>query len=169
MKTLFCLRHAKSSWAVPGQDDHDRPLTPRGVRAAELVALFLSQQPVPPVFALCSTARRAVDTLAPIRRHLGVPYETDRALYLADPTALLGRVALLDDAVSAALLVGHNPGMHDFALSLTGGGDRSARAKLRERFPTAALAVIELPITQWNEIAPGSGALVLYATPADLV
>jgi phosphohistidine phosphatase len=59
--------------------------------------------------------------------------------------------------------------MHDFALSLTGGGDRAARAKLRERFPTATLAVIEMPITQWSEIAPGGGALVLYATPADLV
>jgi len=169
VKTLFCLRHAKSSWAEPGQDDHDRPLTPRGVRAADRVAHFLAQQPVKPVLALCSTARRALDTLAPIRRQLGIPCQTDRALYLADPEALLGRVALLDDAVSAALLVGHNPGMHDFALSLTGGGDRAARAKLRERFPTAALAVIELPITQWSAIAPGGGALVLYATPADLV
>ena len=133
------------------------------------MALFLAQQSVRPAFAICSTARRAVDTLAPIRRHLGVPYQVDRALYLADPEALRARVALLDDAVSAALVVGHNPGMHDFALSLTGGGDRAARAKLRERFPTAALAVLELPIAQWSEIAPGGGSLVLYATPADLV
>lgn len=169
MKTLFCLRHAKSSWAEPGQDDHDRPLTPRGVRAAELMALYLAQRSERPTFALSSTARRAVDTLAPIRRHLGVPYQTDRALYLAEPETLLARVGALDDAIPAALVVGHNPGMHDFALSLSGGGDRAARAKLRERFPTAALAVIELPIALWSEIEIGGGALVLYATPADLV
>lgn len=169
MKTLFCLRHAKSSWAEPGQRDHDRPLTPRGVRAAELMALYLSQQGVRPTFALCSSARRAVDTFAPIRRHLGVPYQIDRALYGADPETLQSCVAALDDATSAALLVGHNPGMHDFALALAGGGERGARARLRERFPTAALAVIELPIEQWSELVPGRGSLARYVTPADLV
>lgn len=169
MKTLFCLRHAKSSWAEPGQHDHDRPLTPRGVRAAELVALFLAQQRTRPAFALCSTARRAVDTLAPVCRHLGIPYRTDRGLYLAEPEALLAHVAALDDAVPAALLVGHNPGMHDFALSLAGGGDRAARARLRERFPTAAVAVIELPVERWSAVETGCGSLVLYTTPAELV
>lgn len=169
MKTLFCLRHAKADWAQPGQDDHDRALTPRGLRAAELVALYLAQQDVRPSFALCSTARRTLDTLAPIQRHLGVPFRSERALYLAEPETLLEQVAALDDACAAALVVGHNPGMHDFALVLVGAGDRVARAKLRERFPTAALAVIELPIGEWREIAPGHGTLVRYTTPPDLV
>lgn len=169
MKTLFCLRHAKSSWAQPGQDDHDRTLTPRGVRAAEVVALFLAQQDVRPAFALCSTARRTLDTLAPIQRRLGLPFEGDRALYLAEPETLFQQVAAIDDTCVAALVVGHNPGMHDFALALVGDGDRTARAKLRERFPTAALAVVELPIADWSEIAPGRGTLTLYATPPELV
>ena len=89
MKTLLLLRHAKSSWGEPGLDDHDRTLSPRGVRAAELVAVYLAQRSPQPAFALASTARRALDTLEPIRRRLGLPYADDSAV-LATQAALLG-------------------------------------------------------------------------------
>jgi phosphohistidine phosphatase len=169
VKTLFLLRHAKSSWAEPGTDDHDRALSPRGVRAAELVALYLAQRPVRPSFALCSTARRALDTLSPIRRHLGIPYRAERGLYLAEPGPLRERLARLEEPEANVLLVGHNPGLHELAEQLAGAGDRSARAQLRERFPTAALAVLQFEIEHWSEIAPGGGSLVELTTPADLV
>ncbi|RIL06422.1 MAG: hypothetical protein DCC71_06845 [Proteobacteria bacterium] len=169
MKTLYCLRHAKSSWGEPGKDDHERALSPRGVRAAELVAVYLAQRAPAPSFALCSTARRALDTLEPIRRRLGLSYATDGRLYLAAPDAIAERVAALDDAHAAALVVGHNPGLHAAALGYTHGGDRAARARLRERFPTAALAVLAFEAGSWSEVALGTGSLVEFVTPRDLV
>lgn len=169
MKTLFLLRHAKSSWGEPGRDDHDRTLSPRGVRAAELVAVYLAQRSPQPAFALASTARRALDTLEPIRRRLGLPYATDRKLYLAEPGAIAERVAQLDDAHPAALVVGHNPGMHEAALAFAPAGDRAARARLRERFPTGALAVVEFDADSWTDVALGTGSLVEFVTPRDLV
>jgi phosphohistidine phosphatase len=169
LKTLYCLRHAKSSWAEPGTDDHDRPLSPRGTRAAELVAVYLKQRGSAPHFALSSTALRAVETLAPIRRQLGLAFATDRGLYLAEPHALCQRIAQVDDREPSLLLIGHNPGMHELAMQLAGRGDRALRARLRERFPTAALAVLELDVESWGEVAPGCASLVELTTPADLV
>lgn len=169
MKTLFLLRHAKSGWTEAGQDDHDRALTARGRRAAELVGLYLAQRGDPPSLVLCSTARRALETLEPLRRRLGVPFEADRALYLAEPDAILARVAEVDDRESGVLVVGHNPGLHEFCMLLAGAGDGEARARLREGFPTAALAVLELDIERWDEIRPRCGALVDLRVPKDLV
>jgi phosphohistidine phosphatase len=169
MKTLLLLRHAKSSWNDPGQSDHDRTLTPRGRRAAELVGLYLAQRGDPPSLVLCSTARRALDTLEPLRHRLGVPFEARRELYLADPDALLEVLAGIDDRESCVLVIGHNPGLHELVLQLARHGDDEARARLREGFPTAALAVLELAITRWDEIRAGCGTLLELRVPRDLV
>jgi phosphohistidine phosphatase len=169
MKTLLLLRHAKSSWSNPGGSDHDRTLTPRGRRAAELVGLYVAQRSDPPSLALCSSARRAQDTLEPLRQRLDVTVETVRELYLADPDTLLAQLAKIDDREANVLVIGHNPGLHELALRLTAGGDGAARARLREGFPTAALAVLELDIERWDEIRPGCGALVELRVPRDLV
>ena len=169
MKTLLLLRHAKSAWNEPGQDDHERALTARGRRAAELVSLYLAQRGAPPSLVLCSTAQRALETLEPLRHRLGVPFETDRTLYLADAETILARVAEVDDRASSVLVVGHNPGLHELALLLSARGDGAARARLREGFPTAALAVFELDVAHWHEIRPRCGTLVELRVPKDLV
>ena len=169
MKTLLLLRHAKSGWNDTGQGDHDRTLSARGRRAAELVSHYLVQRGDPPSLVLCSTARRALETLEPLRHRLGVPFEVDRALYLAEPAAILARVAQVDDAVDTVLVIGHNPGLHECALSLAAGGDATLRARLREGLPTAALAILELDVARWDEIRPRCGALVELRVPKDLV
>lgn len=169
MKTLLLLRHAKSGWNEAGQDDHERTLTARGRRAAELVSLYVAQRGDPPSLVLCSTARRALETLEPLRRRLGVPFEADRALYLAEPDAILARVAEVNDRESGVLVVGHNPGLHELALLLANSGDGEARARLREGFPTAALAVLQLDIEHWDEIRPRCAALAELRVPKDLV
>lgn len=169
MKTLLLLRHAKSGWNEPGQDDHDRALTPRGRRAAELVSLYLAQRGDLPSLVLCSTARRALETLEPLRHRLGVPFEADRTLYLAESEAILARVAQVDDRENSVLVVGHNPGLHELALQLAAHGDAAARARLREGFPTAALAIVELAIEHWDEVRPRCGTLVELRVPKDLV
>ncbi len=169
MRTLLLLRHAKSSWNDPGESDHDRTLTPRGRRAAELVALYLAQRRDPPSYALCSSARRAQDTLAPLRHRIDIPVETARGLYLADPDALLAHLAQVGDREASVLVVAHNPGLHELALRLAADGDAAARARLREGFPTAALAILDLDIERWDEIRPGCGSLVELRVPRDLV
>jgi phosphohistidine phosphatase len=169
MKTLFLLRHAKSGWNDAGQNDHDRTLTARGRRAAELVSHYLAQRGEPPSLVLCSTARRTLETLEPLRHRLGVPFEADRMLYLAEPDAILARLAQVDDRASGVLVVGHNPGLHELGLLLAGGGDGEARARLRESFPTAALAILELDIESWEEIRARCGRLVELRVPKDLV
>ena len=169
MKTLLLLRHAKSSWNEPGQSDHARTLTARGRRAAELVSLYLAQRRDPPSLVLCSTARRALETVEPLRHRLGLPFETDGALYLAEPEKILSRIAEVDDSESGVLVVGHNPGLHELALMLAAKGDGAARARLREGFPTAALAILEVAIEQWGQLRPHCGTLVELRVPKDLV
>jgi phosphohistidine phosphatase len=169
MKTLLLLRHAKAGAGDPGENDHDRTLTPRGRRAAELVALYLAQRGSPPSLALCSSAQRARGMLEPLRQRLSLTVETVRELYLADPDTLLAQLAQADDREASVLVIGHNPGLHELALLLAAGGDGAARARLREGFPTAALAVLELDIARWDEIRPGCGSLVELRVPRDLV
>src|ERR687890_227229 len=62
MLRLMLLRHAKSSWADPGRDDRDRPLSPRGVRAARSMGRVMRERALIPDLVLCSPARRARDT-----------------------------------------------------------------------------------------------------------
>lgn len=162
---LFVLRHAKSSWRDGGLADADRPLSPRGVRAAEQVAALLAAHPDPPRCALCSTARRTVDTLAPILRRLELRCETSARLYLATPRELWRSVSACGDAAAPLLVVGHNPGLHEFVCELVGSGEPAARRRLAERFPTGALAEIEIDGDAWRAIAPGAGRLVALTTP----
>lgn len=170
-KTLWLLRHAKSSWVDDGLADHDRPLEARGQRAATLMAAYLQQRGARPRLALCSTARRAVETLERVAALLpdGLPVELDEDLYLASPGALLGRIRRIDEDVTTAILVGHNPGIAELARELARRGDRDALERLAARFPTGALAELRFPALHWGEIEPGSGRLDDFATPKELV
>jgi phosphohistidine phosphatase SixA len=69
-KLLYLLRHAKSSWDDPKLPDHDRPLNPRGLKAAKRMAQRMHRDNVSPALLLCSSARRARETLAPIEQAL---------------------------------------------------------------------------------------------------
>lgn len=167
MKLVHLLRHAKSSRDDPALPDHDRPLTGRGRNAADRVGRRMRERGLAPDLVLCSTARRAADTLAIARSaaDAGWPVERDRGLYLVGAPALLDRLRRVPDAVGSVLLVGHNPDLHDLARALAASGDREALADLERKFPTAALASIELDVASWREVAPGSGRLVGYDAP----
>ena len=167
-RTLFLLRHAKSSWADPGMDDHDRPLNGRGRRAAQDIAGILADMAPPPAIVLCSTARRTRETLDGIRPGLAGDPEVrfERRLYLADADVLAAAVRDLPD-VPAALLIGHNPGLHELACHLAGTGDPALRTRLAQHFPTGALAMIAFP-GAWAAAVAGTGRLVSYLVPRDL-
>jgi len=171
MPTLLLLRHAKSSWEDPTLEDFERPLSKRGARAAPLIGARLAREKLKPELVLCSPAVRTRATLALVVPELvgaapEIVYED--ALYLATAADLVERLRRLEPRWLRVMIVGHNPGLHAAALSLTGGGARKDIAALATGFPTAALAVLELPGAGWSSLAPASCRLELFVTPKEL-
>jgi phosphohistidine phosphatase len=170
VKTLLLLRHAKSDWGEPSLADRDRPLTERGRRAAGLIARYLHDNGIRPAMVLCSPARRAQDTLAIVRPRLGadVDVHTDEAIYGADAYDVLERLRAVPAAIASALVIGHNPALHDLATALAGDGDRDALAQLHSKFPTCALALLDLGRTDWAGLGPGQAYLSSLVLPRHL-
>lgn len=170
MKTLYLLRHAKSSWSDAGLADHERPLTHRGEEAAGRIAGHLRSAAVRPGLVLCSTARRARDTLTLLRPALGdgVPAVETDDLYGAAAGDVLDLVRGLDAGVDSVMVVGHNPGLQDLAVALAGDGDEAALGQLRTKFPTAALATLTADMTAWEHLGPGRAYLASLVLPRQL-
>jgi phosphohistidine phosphatase len=171
MKRLTVLRHAKSSWEEPNTDDFDRPLNERGWKAARRMGRELKQRKITFDLALASPAARVRETLDGVRESYGdFPFEIrfDERIYLARASTLLEIVRELPESTKAALLVGHNPGLERLVANLTGDDDDHLRRRVQEKFPTAALAVIELPANRWKEVDEGSGSVAELILPRDL-
>lgn len=167
MRQVWLLRHSKSSWDDPDLADEDRPLAPRGVRDAATMASYLASVD-PPALVLCSAGLRARQTLAAVLPSLGSPLEVrvEPALYTFDSSVLIERLTRLDDAASLVMLVGHNPALEELARWLSSDGE--LRRRLEAKFPTAALATIDLPDAPWSSLSEGVGALTRFVVPKDL-
>jgi phosphohistidine phosphatase len=167
MKRLYLLRHAKSSWDDPALADSDRPLAPRGRRAAKVMADHLRRKGISPGLVLCSPSKRTRQTLKRVAPSLGKTSDVqiEPALYAASATTLLEELHQVPDAVNSVMLIGHNPGIQDLVLSLVRPDAESAR--VRSKFPTAALATLKHDGT-WGELVPGSAELVSFVTPKEL-
>jgi phosphohistidine phosphatase len=170
MRTLYLLRHAKSDRGDPDLSDIDRPLAPRGRRDAPAMAAYMREQDYRPDFILCSPATRTRETLALLQPVLGpdIHVEYDRRLYLGSPDLLLRCLRDVEEAVGGVLLIGHNPGLERLAAALAPRGEKRALARMREKFPTCALAVIHLHIDRWEQTDLGAGALTDFMVPAGL-
>jgi phosphohistidine phosphatase len=167
VKRLHVLRHAKSSWKDPALADHDRPLAGRGRRAGTAICGYIGSNGIDPDLILCSTAARARETLARIEPALGrQEVKVERALYGASADALIARLQRLGGRCESVLIIGHNPGLQDLVLALARPG--SEREALAAKFPTAALATLELQIDSWRELRPGAGELSAFVRPRDL-
>jgi phosphohistidine phosphatase len=168
MRRVYLLRHAKSSWKDHSLADRDRPLAGRGRRAAKAIAAHLQAEGVRPELVLCSPARRARETLERIEGAFGgrVEVSFEDALYGAGEAELLARLEALPQEVGSVMLIGHNPGLEELALALATKG--AGLARLRKKYPTAALATIDLPADRWSAIERGRGDLVGYVRPRDL-
>jgi phosphohistidine phosphatase len=163
VKQLHILRHAKSSWDDPDLADHERPLAPRGEKAAVRIAEYARSKGIAPELVLCSTAVRARQTLAALLPVLSgdVEIRLEDVLYGAGVDTVLARLHDVDEVVGSVLVVGHNPTLHELALALTG------REDALEHFPTGALASIALT-TAWADIAEGGADLVAFVVPREL-
>ena len=165
---LLLLRHAKSSWGNADLADHDRPLAPRGVGDATRMSSYLDGEAMRPELVMCSSGLRARQTLAGVLAELGTELvvRIEPGLYTFDVAVLLDRIHAIPDDVSSAMLVGHNPAIQDLTLLLAGRG--SDLSDVRGKFPTCALAEIDLPRMPWNEVGPGVGTLMRFVTPRSL-
>jgi phosphohistidine phosphatase len=170
VKRLAVLRHAKSSWNDRDLDDFDRPLNERGRKAARRMGREMHQRGMRFDLILASPAVRVRETIAGVGQEhdLGEAIRFEERIYLARVSELLELVGAIPDEVSSALLVGHNTSAERLVAKLAKDDDSGRRKRVEEKFPTAALAVIELPIERWSEIRPDSGALVEFISRADL-
>lgn len=173
MPALSLLRHAKSGWDDPGLSDFDRPLAARGRNAAPRIGRWMSrwmEETGPAVdLILCSSARRTRETLdliAPfLRPRPSVVFED--GLYHAEAPLLLRRVRALGP-VRHALVIGHNPGLHELALTLAGKADAAELRALAAKLPTAGFVALEAAGSTWNDLGPRSCRLAAFMTPKRL-
>ncbi len=170
MVTLSLFRHAKSSWAGTDLRDFERPLAPRGKDAAPKMGAFMNAQKLVPDLVLCSPAARAMETLEYALPELGETPEIryEEGLYHAGPRQMLQFLNDVDVGIGHVMLIGHNPGMHGLALGLAGLGEADELDALRQKFPTAGLAIIDFD-ESWPQVAPGLGTLRLFMVPRRLL
>lgn len=168
MRRLLLLRHAKSAYPQ-GVGDIDRPLNPRGREAAPLMGAYIARESLAPDHVMVSPARRTQETWEAARGELTeTPMETVPSIYEAPASRILDAIRSAPAEAQTLLVIGHNPGLGDLAVRLAGEGPKELRNDLREKFPTAALAVLEFEVVGWEDIAPGTGRLLRFVRPRQL-
>jgi phosphohistidine phosphatase len=168
MRTLYLLRHAKSSWSNPSLPDQERSLAERGRRDAKRIAKHLARIGIEPALVLCSSAERTRETLELVRPALGPTSRVslEAELYAASSAELLERIRSVDQEVASVMVIGHNPGLQDLALFLASAGAELER--LTAKFPTAALATLTIPKIPWRQLSRGDAVLAAYVVPKQL-
>lgn len=160
MKTLYLIRHAKSSWADPRVQDHDRPLNERGLRDAPAMALKFKERKEPIQRLISSTANRARTTAQHLAQAMGKSadaIELNKAIYLASMNGLFRVINDLPDDLESVALFGHNPGFTDLCEQLT-------HASIGN-LPTCSMARIDFDLDNWEQVSTGTGMLVWFDHP----
>lgn len=178
-RKLFLLRHAKSAW--PDVPDHERPLARRGRRDAPVIGRWMRTAGHQPDHVLCSTARRARETWQLTQSGLGKapPVAFDDRAYQASAAQLLDLIRRTPPETRALLVVGHDPALPELALTLaadlptahaSAAKDTATAAlldRMRAKFPTAAVAVLEFS-GDWWQLTRGAARLTSFVVPRDL-
>jgi phosphohistidine phosphatase len=172
MKRLYLLRHAKTVPAEPALEDHDRELTVRGMHDTGVMARYMRKNGFIPDLILSSSAARTRQTTELVLREIGTRSDYRESLYLAEAGKILMLVQAAPHSVAGVMVVGHNPGLEDLANLLAREPvrrkERVRRDVLEEKFPTAALAVLDFDVEKWRDIRPGEGKLVDFVRPKDV-
>ncbi|MGX1165259.1 phosphohistidine phosphatase [Bradyrhizobium sp. USDA 372] len=172
MRRLMLLRHAKTETDAPSGRDQDRRLDDRGHKDAAQMGDWIAAHPPFPDTVLVSHAVRARQTWdiawEAMKDRVRAPQvEVLPELYGADPAQILEtiRTATAPADSKRLLLIGHNPGMHEVALMLIGGGDPDGAKALGHNLPTAGLAIFDFDVKDWDDVAYRRGNLVLFVSP----
>jgi phosphohistidine phosphatase len=168
MKTLTLLRHAKSGWDDPVARDFDRPLNPKGQRAAAMMGRHLRAEGLEFDHVVASPAARVVETLAQVATGYGsdLAPHWDQRLYLASAATLLDVIHELPAGAGRVLFSGHNPGLEELVLLLS--TDNALRDSVKVKFPTASLAEMRFDVADWRDVKPGKAELIRFTRPRDL-
>jgi phosphohistidine phosphatase len=160
MKTIYIVRHAKSSWSNPNLDDFDRPLNERGLRNAPEMGKRMAHKQIAPDLIITSPAKRALQTAQMIADALNYPtakLHTDYRLYHAGVSDALEVIRETDNGISTLMLFGHNPGLTDLVNYLSGSDIYNV--------PTCGVASIETDVDTWREFGEYPGSLLYYDYP----
>ncbi len=160
MKTLYILRHAKSSWDNPDLDDFQRPLNERGEKDAPRMGKRLHKVQVSPKLICSSPANRALTTAQLVATELGYPIgdiQEELKLYHAGEESILEILRSFNDTLETVMIVGHNPGFTEFANDLLN--------EEISNLPTAGVVGAKLNITSWKEARWGCGEMLFFEYP----
>jgi phosphohistidine phosphatase len=160
MKTLFLLRHAKSSWDDPELKDFERPLSDRGIGDVPTMASRFMQGHSGLDCIISSPAVRAKTTARLFAKQIGFPRGdiiSNPELYFAGTNMFLKAASLVDETCESAMLVGHNPAITDFV-------DSMAAVDI-DNIPTCGLIELSLPIGNWSDVQLGAATLVNFDYP----
>ena len=160
MKTLTIVRHAKSSWDNPGLSDRERPLNKRGKRDAPVMGARIKEHGIRPSLIISSPANRAWTTARIIAAEIAYPIEflqRESNLYLASVDEILDVIAGQDEGFNNLMIVGHNPGLTEFANFLSPG--------LTNNLPTAGVVTVEIDQDDWSLYERPSTRLLVHDYP----
>ena len=169
-KTLILLRHAKTEKGGAAMEDSARVLLPAGQQQALDVGEWLKNHGHIPERILCSTATRTRQTHALAARSWpDCITEFHDSLYHASAHEMLQHVACLPEDISSAIIIGHNPGIHELAVQLAGRGDMKAIDSLTLHYPPASCAVLQFGHTEWKHLKSMSGHMLGFYTTDDCI
>lgn len=164
MKTLYILRHGQAEQSTIEMDDFDRALTPKGCERLESLSDELTTLGIQTQQILCSTSKRTRQTAEIITKDFSTVTQTgaiqyDQNLYLPRLETLYNIIAGADESLSSLMIIGHNPGLHQISIELSGSGDKNHFEKLCQYFPPGAFVELTLDIEHWYEVTPKCGIL----------
>ena len=162
-KTLFLMRHAKSSWADPSLEDIERPLNKRGKKDAPEMGRRMAEYNVKPEIVVSSPAHRAFRTAQNVAKELGfekADIRIDERVYSWDSDSILDVINSLEDKYKSAMIVFHNPAITDLVNELTRGDI--------DNVPTCGVATIGFDTEKWSGVKKGKGELIKFDYPKKL-
>jgi phosphohistidine phosphatase len=170
MRRLMLLRHAKTETNAASGRDIDRKLDERGTVDAAEIGQWLSQQPALPSRVLVSPAVRARETWNIVAKSVSPAPDTREVeeLYASSVSQLLAAIHEQGGDAATLMLVAHNPGLHELAISLSERNTSEPMRALQDNLPTGAVAVIDFPVEDWRDIHLQSGRLADLVSPKTL-
>ena len=158
MKTVFFVRHAKSSWDNPLLSDHDRPLNARGKKDAVSMGIKIKNRDWIPAKIISSTAKRAKKTAKKINKTLDIEnIELNDRLYHASPHTIFSVLKQLNDEIPSVMIVAHNPAMTEIINYFS--------RDFIPNVPTTGIFKIDFDVTNWDEINFENGKLIDFIYP----
>ncbi len=174
MKTLYLIRHAKSSWENKNVSDYERPLNDRGKRDAPFMAGILKKKSVKIDLILSSPANRALTTAKIFAKEVGIPETkiiTNENIYGANKNDLLKVLLETDDTVNNLMLFGHNPGLTYLSNYICDFSQRDVRRTPyggfpeTDNIPTCGIIGMQLDFDSWKYIGSKSCSFKFFEYP----